>query len=108
MVGHGVPLYFCSKKELPGDLTRDVTRCPKGEKWTSRTVVKINVIVYLEYICIDRNIPAFLFSLWLFTAVSEIMSYLTDEGFFMNLPSRLLQYRLRVCGTPISLSEGRH
>lgn len=75
-------LYFYCKKELPGDLTKGMIRCPKGEKWTSRTVVKINVIVYLEYIWIDRNLPAFKFSLGLTTAVSEIMSYLTDEIFF--------------------------
>lgn len=33
-------LYFCCKKKLPGDLTRGMTRCPKGEKLLQGQLLK--------------------------------------------------------------------
>lgn len=64
LVDHSISKsYICTfvvkKKGAAWGFDRAMTGCPKGEKWTSRTVVKIRVSVYVEYICIDRDLPAF-------------------------------------------------
>lgn len=83
-------MYFYCNKELTGDFhcDRGMIRRFKGEKWTSRAVVKISIIVCLEYICIDKGLPAFSFSLGVNYCCAWENALFRILGFFcLNLPS---------------------
>lgn len=64
-------------------------RCFKGEKWTSKAIVKINIIICLEYICIYWGLPAFSFSLGVnYCCVwKNALFHIFGVFFGLNLPS---------------------